>query len=63
MAEYSISRDSDGKLVYTKGWSASTRSLEKVNATAADHSQIVVGGFAKDGKGVVEIWRRVDQEL
>ncbi|KAM5532069.1 hypothetical protein V8D89_012224 [Ganoderma adspersum] len=60
LAEYSISRDSDGKLVATKGWSTSTRSLEKVNAMIADHCRVVVGGFAKDGKGVVEIWQRVE---
>ncbi|PIL24234.1 hypothetical protein GSI_13987 [Ganoderma sinense ZZ0214-1] len=57
LAEYSISRDSDGKLSATKNWNASTKALEKVNAMAVDHSRIMVGGFTKDGKGVVEVWQ------
>ncbi|KAI1794615.1 WD40-repeat-containing domain protein [Ganoderma leucocontextum] len=63
LAEYSVSRDSDGKLVAAKGWSTSTGGLEKVNAMAAGHCRIVVGGFAKDGKGVAEVWHTVEQEL
>ena len=58
MSEYTISRNAEDKLQATKGWSAVTQSLEKVNAMAADESRVVLGGFGKDGKGVLEIWQR-----
>lgn len=56
MAQYTISRDMEGNLQTTKGWSAGTKALEKVNAMAGDESYVVVGGFGKDGKGIVELW-------
>ena len=40
----------------------STRNLEKVKIMAACDSRIVVGGFGKNGKGVVEVWNTVGQE-
>ena len=58
MSEYTISRNDEDKLQATKGWSAVTQSLEKVNAMAADESRVVLGGFGKDGKGVLEVWHR-----
>ncbi|KAI0707616.1 WD40 repeat-like protein [Earliella scabrosa] len=58
MSEYIISRNTEDKLQATKGWSAVTQSLEKVNAMAADESRVVLGGFGKDGKGVLEVWHR-----
>lgn len=57
ISAYDISRDDQGELQVTKVWSEATRSVEKVNAMAASQSWIVIGGFGKDGKGVVEVWR------
>nr|VWO98043.1 N/A [Ganoderma boninense] len=63
LTEYSISRDADGELVATKSWTTVTKALEKVNAMAADQSRILVGGFTKEGKGVVEVWQTVGHSL
>ncbi|OSD08594.1 WD40 repeat-like protein [Trametes coccinea BRFM310] len=57
IAEYKISRNPEGTLQPEKTWSSSTLHLEKVDAMAATQAWLVVGGFAKDGKGVVEVWR------
>ncbi|KAI9057917.1 WD40 repeat-like protein [Trametes sanguinea] len=57
IAEFKISRDSSGMLQADKTWSSSTSSIEKVNAIAASQFRLVIGGFGKDGKGVVEVWR------
>ncbi|KAJ2971280.1 hypothetical protein NUW54_g12539 [Trametes sanguinea] len=57
IAEFKISRDSSGMLQAEKTWSSSTSSMEKVNAIAASQFRLVIGGFGKDGKGVVEVWR------
>ncbi|KAJ3007670.1 hypothetical protein NUW54_g3458 [Trametes sanguinea] len=54
IAEFKISRDSSGMLQAEKTWSSSTSSMEKVNAIAASQFRLVIGGFGKDGKGVVE---------
>lgn len=37
-------------------WRKETLELEKVNALVTNDTKIVIGGFAKDGKGIVEIW-------
>ncbi|EJF66094.1 hypothetical protein DICSQDRAFT_97887 [Dichomitus squalens LYAD-421 SS1] len=59
LAEYTLSRGADGKLRAEQRWSASTQSLEKVNAIAGSQSRVAVAGFGKDGKGVIEIWHTV----
>ena len=56
LAEYEVSRDSEDGLQGEKRWEASTTVLEKVNAMCTNGSFVAVGGFGKDGKGVVEIW-------
>ncbi len=56
MSAYDISRGGKGELQASKIWSEATRSVEKVNAMAVSHSWVVIGGFGKDGKGVVEVW-------
>ena len=57
VSQYTISRDAEGKLQATKGWGAVAKSLEKVNAMTADEARVVLGGFGKDGKGIVELWQ------
>lgn len=62
ISAYDISRDDQGELQATKVWSEVTRSVEKVNAMAVSQSWMVIGGFGKDGKGVVETWRNQQRE-
>ncbi|RPD66416.1 WD40 repeat-like protein [Lentinus tigrinus ALCF2SS1-6] len=56
IAEYKVIRDDDGSLRATKGWSAVAPTLEKVNAMTASHSWVVIGGFGKDGRGIVQVF-------
>jgi hypothetical protein len=52
---YRLSRDPlQLQLLYSKG----TEGIEKVNALAVDGQWLAIGGFGKDGKGVVELWNR-----
>ncbi|KAF8891317.1 WD40-repeat-containing domain protein [Infundibulicybe gibba] len=37
-------------------WKAKTQAIEKVNAIVVQEKQVVVGGFSKAGKGIVELW-------
>jgi len=37
-------------------WRKEAPGLEKVNALVTNDTKIVIGGFAKDGKGIIEIW-------
>jgi len=37
-------------------WRKEALELEKVNALVTNDTKIVIGGFSKDGKGIVEIW-------
>ncbi|KAH9901554.1 WD40 repeat-like protein [Cubamyces lactineus] len=61
LSEYKVSRDAQGSLQATQVWSSTVTSIEKVNAMAIGQTSLVVGGFGKDGKGVVEVWRHSDQ--
>jgi hypothetical protein len=40
----------------TKTWELRASTLEKVNALLVEHKKLVLGGLAKDGKGVIEIY-------
>lgn len=62
ISAYDISRDDEGGLQATKVWSEATRSVEKVNAMTVSQLWVVIGGFGKDGKGVVETWRDQQRE-
>ncbi|EIW60133.1 WD40 repeat-like protein [Trametes versicolor FP-101664 SS1] len=62
ISAYDISRDDEGELQATKVWSEATRSVEKVNAMTVSQLWVVIGGFGKDGKGVVETWRDQQRE-
>ncbi|KAI0780674.1 WD40 repeat-like protein [Trametes elegans] len=59
---YAVSRDEKGALLATKIWGATTSALEKVNAMAVSPALLVVGGFGKDGKGVVEVWHETPRD-
>ncbi|KAE9409457.1 hypothetical protein BT96DRAFT_806325, partial [Gymnopus androsaceus JB14] len=37
-------------------WRKEAPGLEKVNALVTNDTKIIIGGFAKDGKGIIEIW-------
>ncbi|KAI0362404.1 WD40 repeat-like protein [Trametes cingulata] len=56
VSAYEISRDAQGTLQAEKMWNARASSLVKVNALAVSNSWVIVGGFGKDGKGIVEAW-------
>ncbi|TFK92310.1 WD40 repeat-like protein [Polyporus arcularius HHB13444] len=57
ITEYKVKRGEDETLQATKGWSVVAPTLEKVNAMAASQSRVVVGGFDKGGKGIVQIFQ------
>ncbi|KAI0647319.1 WD40-repeat-containing domain protein [Trametes meyenii] len=59
VTEFDISRNVQGNLETAKRWSAAATSLEKVNAMSISRSWLVLGGFGKDGKGIIEAWRDV----
>ncbi|KAI0672963.1 WD40-repeat-containing domain protein [Trametes maxima] len=59
VTEFNVSRDAQGKLEAAKRWNAAAGSLEKVNAMSVSRSWLVLGGFSKDGKGIIEAWRDV----
>ena len=61
VAEYVLSRDAEDALQATRRWETSANTLEKVNAMAARETCVAVGGFGKDGKGVVEVWDIVQE--
>ncbi|KAJ3850747.1 WD40-repeat-containing domain protein [Lentinula lateritia] len=39
-------------------WRKKGIALEKVNALVTNDTKIAIGGFSKDGKGIIEIWDR-----
>ncbi|KAI0333505.1 WD40 repeat-like protein [Cubamyces sp. BRFM 1775] len=61
LSEYQVTRDAQGSLQAAKVWSSNVSSIEKVNSMAIGQTWLTLGGFGKDGKGVVEVWRHSDQ--
>ncbi|KAH7889639.1 WD40-repeat-containing domain protein [Phlebopus sp. FC_14] len=43
-------------------WAQETKDSFKVNAMAASVNSIIIGGFQKEGRGVIEIWTRIDAD-
>ena len=50
--------EKEGSVVLQQLWQKESLGLEKVNALVVDEKRIVVGGFATDGRGVIEIWKQ-----
>ncbi|KAH7926623.1 hypothetical protein BV22DRAFT_1032619 [Leucogyrophana mollusca] len=47
---------SEGNLALEMKWTKTAENVVKVNALVAVEEWIVIGGFGKDGKGVIECW-------
>lgn len=54
---HSIRRDENQNIGTEMIWTAQTKSIAKVNAMGVHAGWISVGGFDKDGKGLVEMLR------
>jgi len=48
----------DGSAILKQLWQDNVKSLEKVNALIVEEKRIIVGGLEKNGKGVIEIWKK-----
>lgn len=55
-SQHTISRVND-KLVLETAWTVYVKGVAKVNALVAFDDWIAVGGFGKDGEGLVEMWK------
>ncbi|THH13865.1 hypothetical protein EW146_g6405 [Bondarzewia mesenterica] len=64
ITQHMISRagDDSGTLTIETVWTTSAMGLAKVNAMAAYSGWITIGGFDKQGKGLVEMWRIEHEE-
>ena len=48
----------DGLPKIEQVWEKEVGDIEKVNALVALGTRVIIGGFGKDGKGVITIWDR-----
>ncbi|KAK7467336.1 hypothetical protein VKT23_004393 [Stygiomarasmius scandens] len=58
LVQYRLGRDAKGAGEVTELWRTETQTLAKVNALVVNDTKIVLGGFGKDGKGIIEIWEK-----
>ncbi|KAF8197518.1 WD40-repeat-containing domain protein [Pholiota molesta] len=63
---YQLNYDEEGgSVVLQQLWHHESKSVQKVNALLADDKRIIVGGFGKNDRGIIEVWKqevRVSQE-
>jgi len=52
--QWEVNHESDA--ILKEVWRKEALGLEKVNALVSNEKKIVIAGFAKDGKGIIEIW-------
>lgn len=57
LALHVVSYDSGQGIHPDTKWAGNVVNLEKVNAIAANGEWLAIGGFSKDGAGLVEVWR------
>ncbi|KIK90563.1 hypothetical protein PAXRUDRAFT_831601 [Paxillus rubicundulus Ve08.2h10] len=50
----------DGTLLLESQWTHQCRDISKVNSITTSGDSIIIGGFQKDGRGVIEIWTKTD---
>jgi hypothetical protein len=63
VSQHHIELDAPGDLVKIETvWAEGVKSLAKVNTLAVDGHWIAIGGFGTDGRGVIEIWSRAEQQ-
>ncbi|KAJ8079073.1 hypothetical protein PM082_013360 [Marasmius tenuissimus] len=54
---FRIVRENDNELPRIQEvWQKECENVEKVNALVVFGTRVVIGGFAKDGKGIIAIW-------
>ncbi|CAA7270910.1 unnamed protein product [Cyclocybe aegerita] len=59
LTQYNLIYEEDaGSVVLQQVWQKESPGLEKVNALIADEKRVIVGGFAKDGQGAIEVWKQ-----
>ncbi|KAF5373731.1 hypothetical protein D9758_000724 [Tetrapyrgos nigripes] len=58
LARFRLERDIKGDVEVTEVWRSEVKTVQKVNALVVNDTKIVIGGFGKDGKGVIEIWEK-----
>ena len=51
-------QDDQGQALLRRLWQGDVKTIEKVNAMLVDDRRIIVGGLSKDGKGVIEVWKK-----
>jgi hypothetical protein len=63
---YQLNYDEEGgSVVLQQLWHHESKNVQKVNALLADDKRIIVGGFGKNDRGIIEVWKqevRVTQE-
>ncbi|KAJ3524915.1 hypothetical protein NMY22_g10794 [Coprinellus aureogranulatus] len=55
-------QNAGGQALLRQVWKGDVKAIEKVNALLVDERRILVGGLAKDGKGIIEVWNLKKQE-
>ncbi|THU85646.1 WD40 repeat-like protein [Dendrothele bispora CBS 962.96] len=58
LAQFCLERNDKGAGEAKELWRAEAKITEKVNALVVNDTKIVIGGFDKDGKGIIEIWEK-----
>lgn len=59
---YQLNYDEEGgSVVLQQLWQHESTGVEKVNALLADDKRIIVGGFGKKDRGIIEIWKQEAQ--
>ncbi|TFK42297.1 WD40-repeat-containing domain protein [Crucibulum laeve] len=59
LTQYQLVYDeTEGSVILKQIWKKESTGIEKVNTLLADDKRLVVGGFAANGKGVIEIWKQ-----
>ncbi|KAF9053018.1 WD40-repeat-containing domain protein [Panaeolus papilionaceus] len=62
IVRYSL--EESGETAFRELWQGESKNLSKVNALVVDDKRIILGGFSREGKGVIEIWKQeVDAAL
>ncbi|KAJ3509300.1 hypothetical protein NLJ89_g5297 [Agrocybe chaxingu] len=58
LTQYNLIYEDAGSVVLQQVWQKESPGLEKVNALVADEKRLIVAGFAKDGRGAIEVWKQ-----
>ncbi|KAJ3543758.1 hypothetical protein NMY22_g3020 [Coprinellus aureogranulatus] len=56
-------QNAGGQALLRQVWKGDVKAIEKVNALLVDERRILVGGLSKDGKGIIEVWKKQEGTL